>query len=48
MPQESGGTEDVEMIVWLAMRAALGAQLRRAHRDHAAPKTTGLLPPVPA
>ena len=34
---ERGGTEGVEMIIWLAMRAALGAQVRRVHRNYAVP-----------
>ncbi len=29
---ERGGTEGVEMIMWLAMRGALGPQVRRVHR----------------
>jgi hypothetical protein len=39
---ERGGTEGVEMIIWLAMRAALGTQVRRVHRNYVAPMTTGL------
>jgi protocatechuate 4,5-dioxygenase beta chain len=39
---ERGGTEGEEMIIWLAMRAALGQQVRRVHRNYAAPMTTGL------
>jgi hypothetical protein len=35
------------MIVWLAMRAALGVDVRCAPRP-AAPVTTGLVPLVPA
>jgi hypothetical protein len=38
---ERGGTESVEMIIWLAMRAALGSQVRRVHRNYCAPLLTG-------
>ena len=38
---ERGGTEGVEMIIWLAMRAALGRDVRRVHRNYAAPTITG-------
>ena len=38
---ERGGTEGVEMIMWLAMRAALGPTVRRIHRNYTAPFTTG-------
>jgi hypothetical protein len=38
---ERGGTEGVEMIMWLAMRGALGQNVRRVHRNYAAPLTTG-------
>lgn len=38
---ERGGTEGVEMIIWLAMRAALGDRVRRVHRAYAAPLLTG-------
>jgi hypothetical protein len=38
---ERGGTEGVEMIMWLAMRAALGPTVRRVHRNYTAPFTTG-------
>ena len=38
---ERGGTEGVEMIMWLAMRAALGSTVKRVHRNYTAPFTTG-------
>lgn len=38
---ERGGTEGVEMIMWLAMRAALGPTVKRIHRNYTAPFTTG-------
>jgi protocatechuate 4,5-dioxygenase beta chain len=38
---ERGGTEGIEMILWLAMRGALGAQVTRLHRNYAAPMLTG-------
>ena len=38
---ERGGTEGVEMIMWLAMRSALGGAVRRMHRNYTAPFTTG-------
>jgi protocatechuate 4,5-dioxygenase beta chain len=38
---ERGGTEGVEMIMWLAMRAALGPSVKRVHRNYTAPFTTG-------
>ncbi len=38
---ERGGTEGVEMIMWLAMRGALGAKVRRVHCNYTAPLTTG-------
>jgi protocatechuate 4,5-dioxygenase beta chain len=38
---ERGGTEGVEMIMWLAMRGALGKSVRRVHRNYTAPFTTG-------
>ena len=38
---ERGGTEGVEMIMWLAMRGALGENVRRVHRNYTAPFTTG-------
>jgi protocatechuate 4,5-dioxygenase, beta chain len=38
---ERGGSEGVEMILWLGMRAALGDQVRRVHRNYYAPLTTG-------
>ncbi len=36
-----GGTEGVEMIIWLAMRSALGKKVRRVHRNYATPTRTG-------
>ncbi len=38
---ERGGAESVEMIMWLAMRGALGETVRRAHRFYYAPMLTG-------
>jgi hypothetical protein len=38
---ERGGTEGVEMIMWLAMRGALGQDVKRVHRNYTAPLTTG-------
>lgn len=39
---ERGGTEGVEMILWLAMRAALGGTVRRVQRNYCVPTgTTG-------
>lgn len=38
---ERGGAESVEMILWLAMRAALGPRVRRVHRNYHAPLITG-------
>lgn len=38
---ERGGTEGVEMIMWLAMRGALGSRVKRVHRNYTAPFTTG-------
>ena len=38
---ERGGTEGVEMIMWLAMRAAMGPTVKRIHRNYTAPFTTG-------
>jgi catalytic LigB subunit of aromatic ring-opening dioxygenase len=38
---ERGGTEGVEMIMWLAMRGALGGTVKRVHRNYTAPLTTG-------
>jgi len=36
-----GGTEGVEMIIWLAMRSALGDKVCRVHRNYATPTRTG-------
>ncbi len=38
---ERGGAESVEMILWLAMRGALPARVRRVHRNYHAPLITG-------
>jgi protocatechuate 4,5-dioxygenase beta chain len=38
---ERGGAESVEMIMWLAMRSALGPKVRRIHRYYYAPMLTG-------
>lgn len=38
---ERGGAESVEMIMWLAMRGALGPKVRRIHRHYYAPMLTG-------
>ena len=38
---ERGGAESVEIIMWLAMRAALGDKVRRIHRHYYAPMLTG-------
>jgi protocatechuate 4,5-dioxygenase, beta chain len=38
---ERGGAEGVEMIMWLAMRGALGGAVQRVHRNYTAPFTTG-------
>jgi hypothetical protein len=38
---ERGGAESVEMIMWLAMRSALGDKVRRVHRHYYAPLLTG-------
>ncbi len=39
---ERGGTEGVEMILWLAMRAAMGGPVRRVERNYVVPTgTTG-------
>jgi Catalytic LigB subunit of aromatic ring-opening dioxygenase len=38
---ERGGAESVEMIMWLAMRGALGEKVRRVHRHYYAPILTG-------
>jgi protocatechuate 4,5-dioxygenase beta chain len=37
-----GGAEAVEMIIWLIMRGAMGAGVRRAHRTYGTPAVTGL------
>lgn len=38
---ERGGAESVEVIMWLAMRGAMGDEVRVAHRAYAAPMLTG-------
>ena len=38
---ERGGTEGIEMILWLAMRGALAPEVRRLHRNYCAPLLTG-------
>ncbi len=38
---EWGGAESVELIMWLAMRSALGRGVRRVHRHYYAPMLTG-------
>ena len=38
---ERGGAESVEIVMWLAMRAAMGARVRRIHRHYYAPMLTG-------
>ncbi len=38
---ERGGTEGIEMIMWLAMRSALGPAVTRRHRNYVAPLLTG-------
>jgi len=37
---ERGGTEGVEMILWLAMRGAMGSGVRRVHRNYCVPTNT--------
>lgn len=38
---ERGGSEGIEMILWLGMRAALGGPVRRIHRNYCRPTITG-------
>ena len=38
---ERGGAESVEIIMWLAMRGAVGDQVQRVHRAYDAPMLTG-------
>lgn len=38
---ERGGAESVEIIMWLAMRGAVGDRVRRVHRAYDAPMLTG-------
>lgn len=37
-----GGLEGAEVIMWLVMRGALPAQIRRLHRDYCLPSMTGI------
>ena len=38
---DRGGAESVEVIMWLAMRGAMGADVTRVHRAYHAPMLTG-------
>lgn len=38
----AAGAEAVELIMWLAMRGAMGETVRRVHRTYYAPMTTGM------
>ena len=38
---ELGGTEGIEMMMWLAMRSAMGKKVTRVHRNYYAPLRTG-------
>lgn len=38
---QRGGAESVEIIMWLAMRGAMGENVRRVHRAYSAPMLTG-------
>jgi len=38
---ERGGTEGIEMMNWLPMRAALGPKVKRIGRTYHAPMITG-------
>ena len=38
---ERGGAESVEVIMWLAMRGAMGPEVRCVHRAYQAPMLTG-------
>ena len=38
---ERGGAESVEVIMWLVMRGAMGATVKRVHRSYHAPALTG-------
>lgn len=38
---ERGGAESIEIIMWLAMRSAMGPRVRRVHRHYYAPMLTG-------
>ncbi|MFT7601971.1 MAG: hypothetical protein ACI8TP_004935 [Acidimicrobiales bacterium] len=38
---QRGGAESVEVIMWLAMRGAMGSEVRRVHRAYHAPMLTG-------
>lgn len=39
---ELGGLEGAEVIMWLVMRGALAAQVKRLHRDYYLPSMTGI------
>ncbi len=39
---ERAGAEAVELIMWLVMRGAMSARVRRIHRSYYAPMTTGM------
>ncbi|MGV3570596.1 MAG: class III extradiol dioxygenase family protein [Ramlibacter sp.] len=39
---EKYGVEGIELIMWLVMRGALGADAKRVHRNYYAPMTTGM------
>lgn len=39
---QRGGAESVEMIMWLAMRGALGGRIREVHRSYYLPTTTAM------
>jgi protocatechuate 4,5-dioxygenase beta chain len=39
---ERAGAEAVELIMWLVMRGAMSARVRRVHRSYYAPMTTGM------
>ncbi|HJM21790.1 MAG TPA: hypothetical protein QF409_07380, partial [Acidimicrobiales bacterium] len=38
---QRGGAESIEVIMWLAMRGALGSAVRNIHRAYFAPMLTG-------
>jgi protocatechuate 4,5-dioxygenase beta chain len=39
---EKFGVEGIELIMWLVMRGALSADVKRVHRNYYAPMTTGM------